>query len=519
VWRDQVFLPMFQHLLAAEQVTRRLTAKAGGRRSLTNYLHLAELLQASPAGHHGMAALLRWLHRQQGRPDPTAENQLIRLENDEHLLRIVTIHRAKGLEFPVVVLPFLWAGRSPGSGGPLCFHDRGSLRLTLDLGSGRDDHRRWAEEEQLAEELRLLYVAMTRAKSCCLFCWGRVNGLEHTGLAHLLHRGRCPEDDATLGRELEVMNREEPLLALRPYPRAFGSHRFVAATAAPTLQPASFRGRINPGWTMTSYSRLSAGSDTPAGGDRDERDSSASGTPEDFTSLFTFPRGPIAGTCLHTLLEGLDFSRPAGEQQPLIARVLEQAGIDPRWQPATARWLDDLLAVPLPGACALGHLAGRDRINELSFLFPLEQVDLPRLNKLLAAAGLRPLTGTTAPLHGLMKGFIDLVFRHQGRYFLVDYKSNHLGPSLADYGSEALAACMDSHQYPLQALIYTLALHRFLDARLEGYRYDDHFGGVYYLFLRAMHPGHPPGTGIHASRPAYDLIAALDDCCRGGRGR
>jgi len=115
-----------------------------------------------------------------------------------------------------------------------------------------------------------------------------------------------------------------------------------------------------------------------------------------------------------------------------------------------------------------------------------------------------------------MKGFIDLVFRHRGRYYLADYKSNFLGPGLAHYAPAALDACMDSHQYPLQALIYTLALHRFLGARMPDYRYDDHFGGVYYLFLRAMHPSHPSGTGIHAFRPDQALIASLDHCCRQG---
>jgi exodeoxyribonuclease V beta subunit len=118
-------------------------------------------------------------------------------------------------------------------------------------------------------------------------------------------------------------------------------------------------------------------------------------------------------------------------------------------------------------------------------------------------------------LQGLMKGFIDLVFRYQGRYFLVDYKSNHLGPNLSHYGPEALAECMDSHQYHLQSLIYTLALHRFLQSRITGYSYETHFGGVYYLFLRAMHPEHPVGSGIHNARPDRSLIDHLDACCRG----
>ena len=519
IWTEQGFLPMFQHLLATERVTWRLTAKKGGRRSLTNYLHLSELLQASPAGRHGAGPLLRWLHRQIDHPNADEDNQLLRLEDDEHLIRILTIHRAKGLEFPVVVLPFPWSSRTPATDGPLAFHRRDNQRLVLDLGSGQQEHRRWAEEEAMAEEMRLSYVAMTRAKSCCLFCWGRVSGMERTASARLLHQGRCPEDDASLRRELESMNQEQLLLELRPYPESFGSHRLAATDDTPPLRPALFPGRISPGWSLTSYSRLSAGVDLPEAADRDEWDNPAMALPEDFSSIFTFPRGPKAGTCLHALLEQIDGSQSAREQSTLIGRQLEQAGIDPRWLPALADWLDDLLATPLPGACALGQLPACDRIKELSFLFPLHQVDLARLNPLLTEAGLRPLTGGSSVLHGLMKGFIDLVFRHQGRYYLADYKSNFLGPELAHYAPAALDACMDSHQYPLQALIYTLALHRFLASRLPGYRYDDHFGGVYYLFLRAMHPSHPPGTGTHAFRPDQALIASLDHCCRGGGSR
>lgn len=516
VWHEHGILPMFQSLLATESVTQRLTARTGGQRSLTNYLHLVELLHQSPAGRHGMAALLRWFRQQIDNPDNSAESQLIRLENDEQLLRIVTIHRSKGLEFPVVFLPFLWAGRPAASNGPLTFHDRDSLRLTVDLGTGLETHRRWAEEENLAEELRLLYVALTRAKSCCLFCWGRVKGLERTALAYLLHHGSCPADDTNLAHDLETLNSHEPLLALRPFPVAFGTHRAVVTDETLHLRPALFHGRINPGWTRTSYSRLSAGREVDALAETGDRDDARPPAPEDFNSIFTFPRGPVAGTCLHTLLERLNYDRPAGEQRDLIDQTLLQAGIDPRWQAATVHWLDALTTVPLPGTCALGEIARQDRLHELDFLFPLEQLELGRFNALLIEAGGRPLTAPSSSLHGLMKGFIDLVFRFAGRYYIVDYKSNYLGPDHHHYGHQALADCMDSHQYHLQALIYTLALHRFLGARLPGYHYDDQFGGVYYLFLRAMHPDFPAGTGISFSRPKQRLVAAFDACCRGG---
>ncbi len=181
LWREQGFAPMFQQLLADRRVTRRLTGQAAGDRRLTNYLHLAELLQENQAAQPGMTGLLRWLTRQIHAPESASEAQLIRLENDEQLIRIITIHRSKGLEFPVVLLPFLWAVRQEEKAAPLTFHDRSTLRLTVDLGTKREDHRQWAEEERLAEDVRLLYVAVTRAKYRCVFCWGRVNGFERSG--------------------------------------------------------------------------------------------------------------------------------------------------------------------------------------------------------------------------------------------------------------------------------------------------------------------------------------------------
>ena len=215
------------------------------------------------------------------------------------------------------------------------------------------------------------------------------------------------------------------------------------------------------------------------------------------------------------MLERLDPTRPAAAQEELISATLAQAGIDLRWRPATIRWMDDLVAVEIADGCRLRDLGPRDRISELAFFFPLEHIDLQALNALLASFGHEPLPTRTAGLQGLMKGFIDLVFRHQGRYYLADYKSNHLGAEFSHYGPERLEACMREHRYPLQFLIYTLALHRYLRHRMADYSYEAHFGGVRYLFLRAMRPKAPPGSGIVAARPEFRLIDGLDRCCRG----
>lgn len=511
---EQGFMAMFQHLLARENVTSRLTAWVGGERSLTNYLHLAELVQESPLGEHGVAALLRWFAQQVDQPDKTSEAHLVRLESDEQLIRIITMHQAKGLEFPVVFLPCLWAAHPLRDGAPLQFHDRQRFQQVVDW-SGTDANQTLAEEERLAEELRLLYVAVTRAKSCCFFAWGLVNNLQATGLAHLLHRGGMPTDEAAMEADLKRLNAQEQLLALHHFPQNFFNDRPDLHETSRELAVRSFTGRILPGWTITSYSRLSGDMLAGDSARQDERRTDFAALAEDFRTPATFPRGTVAGTFLHSVLERLDFSRPALNQAPLSPEALAQAGIDPRWQHGLADWIDQVLAVQLPGACPLNQVGSADRITELNFLFPLQQMDLRGFADILQQAGFRAPVVTSASLQGLMKGFIDLVFRHGGCYCIVDYKSNYLGPSPAEYTEAALEAGMDAHRYHLQLLIYTLALHRFLGARLSGYQYQTHVGSAYYLFLRGM-TRELPGSGVFTLRPEEELILALDDCCRGG---
>ena len=513
LWRDQGLSAMFQQLLAEQRVASRLTAQPLGDRQLTNYLHLTELLEKSPAAQHGPAALLRWLQQQIQAPEAPGEEHLIRLENDEQLIRILTIHRAKGLEFPVVFLPFLWSSRRENTSYPLAFHRRDTLRLTIDLGSGGEEHRQWAAEEQMAEDMRLLYVAVTRAKYHCQFCWGRISGLERTGLARLLHRGMMPETDTGLLNGLHRITRDQPdNLDIRMC--APDAPQTLSEPPVPvmTLQPVRFNGQIRTGWGLTSYTRLISRSVSEE--NREDHDSRLPWAAENFTGIFTFPRGPVAGVCLHALLEQIDFSRPVAAQQAIIEGCLDQAGIDRRWLPAVCQWVDAVLAVPLPGARTLRGLGQQDRINELSFLFPVNNLPYQRFNAALGLAGIKPLAAVE-DIQGLMKGFIDLVFRHEGRYYLADFKSNYLGDSPERYTGEGMAASMEEHRYDLQAMIYVVALHRFLGTRLASYRYSEHFGGVYYLYLRGMHPDYPPGTGVYTMRPDEQAVRRIDRCFQG----
>ena len=507
-WLEQGFLPMFQQLLSEQRTVRRLHSAPSGERTLTNYLHLAELIQEASRQLHGPAALLRWFSSQLRQPERQSEAQQLRLESDENLVRIVTIHKAKGMEYPLVFLPFLWTCRPCDGGKPFSFHRPAQPeRLCLDLGTGCEEHLALAERERLSEDLRLLYVAMTRSAHACFFCWGRVSGMEDSAFFYLLQQS---------GEE--AMQRLGHVATLRPQQALIAPPTLVpAAEPEQPLCPARFTGRIDSDWRIVSYSSLTAGQheSSPEEPDYDAVQTEAQSAAAAECNAFTFPRGAAAGTCLHGILEQISFTDPAGREE--IIRVgLERAGFaSGQWLPAVAAWLEDVLHTPLSGAdsaLSLSRLKDSERVNEMAFHFPLEQLRLAQFNRTLAAFGVPPLPESGGSLNGLMTGFIDLVFCWQGRYYLADYKSNHLGSRAEDYRPERLDAAMLEHRYDLQYLIYTVALRRFLAGRIRDYSYERHFGGVFYLFLRGMRPD-AGGAGVHAVKPPLALIEALDKCC------
>lgn len=528
IWRQRGLNVMFLTLVAERRVVRRLLARPDGERRLTNFLHLAELLQEAAEQQPGMDGLLRWLNDQLANPAPEAASQQLRLESDEDLVRIVTIHKAKGLEYPVVFLPFPWNCRPVRRDAVFTFHDpKADFRFTVDLGSGNNEYYRLAEQERLAEDLRLLYVAVTRARYCCYWCWGRIRGMDNTALAWLLHRRDVEAvpplkdlGEKQIQEDIAGLNNTGPLVHCPPYPDSFAAPAAPPAAGRDGTGPAVkvFAGKIDREWRITSYSQLAPGPDPQSRQPDEDRDWAETAPLAEPHSVFSFPRGPAAGTCLHGLLEQLDFPRAGGEEmRDLVQDRLQRFGFAGSWTPLVCRWLADILDTRLApdSDFCLRRLPGDDRLTEMAFYFSLTGLDLDRFNRVLTAFAIRPLEFPAPRLHGLMKGFIDLVFRFQGCFFLADYKSNYLGAGLQAYRPEQLAGAMAEHRYDLQYLIYTVALHRYLGHRLNGYDYDAHFGGAYYLFLRGMDPAAGPASGVYRTRPPRELIEQLDSCCRG----
>ncbi|OBR44226.1 MULTISPECIES: exodeoxyribonuclease V subunit beta [Aeromonas] len=531
IWHRRGVLAMLRALLHRRNLASSLLASPYGERRLTNFLHLGELLQQVSSELDGEYALLRWLGEAVNRQSSQDAEQILRLESERKLVQIVTIHKSKGLEYPLVFLPFICSHRSADT--PL-YHeaDEAGNRTILDL-TGAEDSLAEADKERLAEDLRLLYVALTRGVYATWLGLAPVrsgNGksektdLHQTAIGYLLQKGE-EGDAATLATALSALAEDLPGVAVgepsltRPAPLPAEEEQLGEP------QVRRFGGTLERDWWISSYSGLAAqghghskGVLANPGFDDEvvtEAAALAAEQPEEAPqpSIFTFPKGARPGTLLHSLFETIDFESAAGDSLAQhIATLLAQDGFDDSWAQVLQQQVEAVLETPLETGFGepvrLRDLAPERKQVELEFFLPMGRVTAPALTALCQqhdplSRGNKPLSFAT--VQGMLKGFIDLVFEWQGRWYLLDYKSNHLGMSPADYSRPALEQAMVEHRYDLQYQLYSLALHRLLALRLPGYDFDQHFGGVFYLFLRGM-----PQGGIFHTRPSRELVQGLD---------
>ncbi len=553
LWNRHGFFRMFRRLLSQESVLPRLMSLLDGERRCTNVLHLAEVLhQAAVDNNLSMVGLVKWLSAQRDPAAPRLEEHQLRLESDENAVKIVTIHKSKGMEYPIVFCPFIGdSSKLRTKDGVFTFHDEADgLRLTLDLGSSqRDEHVRLAEKEQLAESLRLLYVAMTRAKHRCTLVWGRLRDAGTAAPAYLFHQPRedtakdlpdavstryTASGDEDLWRDLDnLQGKAHESIALLPIPLAPGKRQPAPDKGFLELRQRPFRGSINRDWRISSFSSLVSNQPRMADwADRDEpaiaevagreEERGAPAAAREARDMFSFPRGTAAGILLHEVFEHLDFTeRDETVMHEVIAGRLNAHGFESYWLGPVSTMVRKVLEMPLDsnaGSLRLAQVPLADRLNELEFYFPLQRLSESRLKEVFERClGDTRMAGLPSsverlqfkPLEGFMKGFMDLVFHFEGRYYLVDWKSNFLGGRIEDYARGALQKVMTESFYQLQYHLYVVAIHKYLAARLPGYRYDSHFGGVYYIFLRGVDPDKGSDYGIYRHRPAAASIEAL----------
>jgi len=563
IWRHQGVLPMLRLLLQEFGIPSRLLSLAGSERALTNLLHIAEMLQTAATKLNGEHALIRWLAEQVEQPGTGVEEQILRLESDEELIRVITIHKSKGLEYPLVFLPFICSFRQvTAKNSPVVkIHDeKGQIRLIQKPG---EEDLAAADRERLAEDIRMLYVALTRAQYACWLGIGvmgkTTSNLHLSGLGYLLSAGETIPAEQ-LAEKLAEMKANCEAIAIEHLPEPCDTPYQPRSEAAKLMLALTFTGNIQRDWWITSYSGMLALAQMVASADKDSAEAkvalfpssdppihhsyhspysaeedqlletetepvAAPGIPDFARSIHGFPRGPEPGTFLHDLLEWAareGFALLAPNRQRIhnkIKDICERRDLKD-WDEILTDWLQKLLKTPimLPealGEMTLAQLSKEDYQPELEFLFAAHEVDTLELDDVVIAAILpaapRPRLRKNV-VNGMLKGFIDLVFCYQERYYVLDYKSNHLGENESAYSEKAMKKAMLEHRYDLQYVLYTLALHRLLKARLPDYDYQQNIGGAVYLFLRGVNDR---GQGIYLDKPQQSLIEALDEAFAG----
>ena len=542
-WADAGFMKMFRRLIQGEGVRKRLLTHRDGERRLTNVLHLAEVLQREASARNlGMRNLLKRFAEFREEGTAQAEHEL-RLESDGDAVRLLTMHKSKGLQYPVVFCPFAWMG-SRNRSSEILFHEKrgDSFDVVLDMGSDKMNlHRSLASNELLAENLRLLYVGLTRAINRCYLVWGRFNGAETSAMAYLFHQPETlnPErladdlgeqfkgmqDQALIQQIADLVDRADGSIACTPIPLETETVYEPRGLPEKPLACSIFRGRIRSDWRVSSFSSLISDigirTELP---DHDALDAGV-GLVEEVNSdtldtsndlnIFRFPKGAKAGSCIHGILEQVDYLNPnEALTSELVARKLSEYEFDSKWREPLCSMIRDVLEVNLDPArpdFSLSQVGPRDRINEMEFYYPLNPVSADTL-KGLFKTGTDGLVTDQVSLHlarlafrptrGFMKGFIDLVFRFGDQYYLVDWKSNFLGGRVEDYRRRALESVMSAEYYVLQYLIYTVALDRYLSLRVPDYSYERHFGGVFYLFVRGIDVERGSEFGIYHGKPS-----------------
>lgn len=642
-WLRFGVLAMLQQILIDNDLASVWRNKAWDvERLLTDYRHLGELLQEKSMQVEGPHRLLNW-YRQQLSSEQQSDGFRLRLESDEKLVQIVTWHASKGLEYPVVFLPFAVNYRESKD---VIFHqDKG---LVLDL-SPNSPFQTDAQKEQLAEDIRLLYVALTRpVYRCYVGVYDVKYGRTKRSVLPLTAMGCLLNLDPDMAEQYEALS--ENLLTWQTHVNNHFPNAFNIEVLDPTadsqsdstsktqdssqpydnakqsvdsgqqnalrsaerhleqcgeLHARTFTGQIHRDWHVTSYSALShnAASTHIQPGGTDEKSASRISaitevnSPQDTTAqsfaeqqilavaqhssesflpndeqhaltVANFPKGANAGSCLHYIMESIDFTQAAQQLPEVVESALATYGIDEQWQPVALQWMQDVIDTPLLSEATfaalfneravtleqlptLGKIAEQQRLVEMEFFLPMQRVTASALTRIVqqhlreisvkSSNQHESLGGNTktesptetesynqmpqlhfSPVQGVLKGFIDLLFCYQGKYFVLDYKSNWLGEGFADYHQRAMHDAMLSHHYHLQYLLYVLALHRFLAQRIPDYDYDVHIGGVVYAFLRGMQGANQEQTetlsinnGLYYQRPSKSIIEQLDELFAG----
>lgn len=515
-WQVKGLMTMMQRLLVEENFLSHLSAYQLAERRITNLQHCIELVQRAVIDEHlGMNKTLDWLHKnisQSTSTNTTSDEQQLRLESDENAIKIITMHSSKGLEYPIVFCPFLWqrGNRLSQEHSVIKCHDNGIM--IADIGSDDfEKHRQTALQEELEEDLRVFYVAVTRAKYRCYINWADVrtkSKANESAMAHLLDFSAT--DFVQQQQKLQLYNKLhssvfEYRLLNTEHPV---NNNWQSAAPAKQLSYTKQKRSLLSNWQMSSYTALSSLTvhNEPELPDDKAREDRLIKTAE--IDSHELPRGSHTGNVIHDLLENIPFQLLAENNDISLQRNKSclRYGLKTERPELIDRLLNNTVNTLLStkdNSFCLKQLNPQQCLKEMPFYLSMKTIDISQINQILIdSPGYQPVFAKT--LSGYLTGFIDLICEFNGKYYVMDYKSNYLEA----YQDQHLIQAMSEHNYGLQYWIYTLVLHQYLENRLPDYSYQQHFGGVKYLFVRGMNQN-KKNSGVYTTKPELNKIEQL----------
>lgn len=530
---------------ATVTVKERICSFPDGERIITNIMHCAEILsEIERTNKLDPVAMVEWLKKANS-GYTTIEEQELRLESDANAVTITTIHSSKGLEYPIVFCPYLFDEirldeiflvhkmKEDNYKKYLCFKLRKDEQEIKNILAEKESIRYeqlelWGKIEELAEMLRVSYVAMTRAKYRCYVAWGNINSTYKSALSYLFHFNNDADigdfiKNFTLDNDTIIsdINRLQSDCDSIKVEYIYGVENVLSDILEETpIQPQSVKKLQRPiqqGWQITSYTSLAYR--------REEEKTDEIHIPilykDEITELspFTFPAGAVPGLCIHKIFETVPFNADMKTIAEIVRTTLAQYAIDTKWANTVTTMVHNVLTVPLKeGFIPLSKVGAFTRRHEMEFYYPVENINSKTLvtlfneNSLFTRDYGRALQQLSFnDIRGFMHGYIDMIFEFDGNYYIVDWKSNLLGSTINDYHRSKLNDTIVSHYYFLQYTIYTVALHRYLQNVAEkSYSYEKNFGGVFYIFIRGVDAGKGPEYGIFYDKPDALLVEKIN---------
>lgn len=543
LWRSYGFYAMFYRLVHHQNRLLNLAKPEGAERTITNLFHLADLCAGAEAhGKFSPAKLHTWFLRHM--EDTSEEEVELQLESDQHLIKIMTIHASKGLQFPIVFCPTLWMGLTPSSYAKTAkktveYHKADKNQLHINYDRDKTEQRIRAERvsdvESIAEDVRKIYVSLTRAEVATYIIWNTHSLSQYSGLgAALLGRETVrdsidqqlklkedtPINDSTFLKRFEDLEEKSAgnIQVIYNDAAVEGDSDMYKPTGTEelTFKPYNGRMELRVQNRLDSFTSLAGHSSDPAQPDHDQLIEAYAAPFDDLETpakpavmdIYSFPKGATAGTAIHELFEHEEFKFDAADSADfsgIAGEILEEYRFDPAWSKTLSNMLKNVARCKIQDL-NLWEVSTADQLREMEFNFPSRTSDTESLLRVIRKND--NLDRANDSLSRFLTGYIDLVVRQDNRYFIIDYKSNYLGDSPDDYTSGKLENEIQNASYDLQYHLYTVALMKYLKNTDPGFDYDTHFGGVAYLFVRGIEAGSSNGVWFH--KPDSEIIMNLE---------